>query len=686
MRTAHLANRSTTVLALLCAMVMGAQPVVGQAPATNILKRTSVQEKLEKRGDLILRNTPLTDALAAITKVWGVNFAASSELEGVVTGTYDGSTLREVLQTILITHGYSYQVVGQTIVVAEIENLGLRNPRFVTETIPLRYTSAVDLVKAAQHLVSVHGKVAAIESANALLVIDAPERIADVKKFVSQVEEANERRRPTAGISATQVDVAHIDLQYVKAETILKTVETALGKDGKIAIDLAENRLVIKDTVGNLRIVEKLIENLDIPRPQVRITALIYDVGLRDLEEIGVNWNSILKFDFDADNNPRQVIDLESVQRIPFLGSPIDSALTIASLNKNFDLVAVVSALSEANDSRLLADPMISVLNNEEALFQSVEEIPFQELTETSAGGNIGTTSFKEVGIELKVTPQIANDGTVQLTVNPVFSRLTGFTPNTDQPIVDRRETSTRVRVRDGQTFVLGGMRRRTETHTYTGVPYLKDIQFLHIGKLFRSRNDEVRESELLVFIKTDIVTPTSKKLPREEMADHAGAEMLNRVPSALDIWPVGPFGHSIESEESDVHDFSEQLEAEPIPPPTIESSSRRDLRSPGKVDSLPSSDIARRERRWSSFNPEGPYRQRQGMRQNPRYLAADTTSDFDRVTRLPAVVEQNRPVGRIVSLPMRTESPASLRGTIVVDKPSRPRPNIWLALTLARK
>ncbi|MCG8584357.1 MAG: hypothetical protein MI757_06565 [Pirellulales bacterium] len=657
MPTAPAMLRFALMLVMACALTSIANSIRAQVPGTSPRGTASIYAKLLQAGDLKLRNTPVSEALAAVAKIWKVNISSSAELQGVVTSTHDGSTLGEVLQAILLPNGYSYQIIGNTIVVVASDEVGLQNPLFRNETIPLRYTAAVELAQAAKHLVSPQGQVDAIESANALLVIDFPERIAEIKKFAAQMEEVNRKRRPTSGLNANQIDVAHVDLQYVKAETIVKTVEAALGKDGRVAIDLSENRLVIKDTVANLAIVEKLIENLDIPRPQVRITALIYDVGLRDLEECGINWNSALKFDFNGDGSPNQLIDLDSVQRIPFMGTPIDSALTIQSLNTNFDLTSVISALSEAEDSRLLADPMISVLNNEEALFQSVEEIPYQELTETSAGGNIGTTSFKEVGIKLRVTPQIAADGTVQLTVNPVFSRLAGFTPNTDQPIIDRRETNTRVRVRDGQTFVLGGMRRRTENHFYTGVPYLMNIQFLHIGKLFRSRKNEVRESELIVFIKTDIVTPVTKKLPREEMADHAGAEMLNQVPSAIDIWPVGPFGHSIEEYNGVVEPLLEQPEAEPILPPN----DARRRAAPTTGDESDASAIAARQPRWQL----PPQRQR--------------SPDSYVVTRLPVVsVPVYEPKKGADSTPSREQM-------LAANAPA-PKPNLWLAQTIARR
>jgi general secretion pathway protein D len=670
-------SRIATFVVAVCALSITLQPALAQQPVAAEQAKLSVHDKLRQTGDLKLRNTPVSEALAGVAKIWNVNISSSADLQGVVSSTHAGSTLGEVLQAVLLPNGYSYQIIGNTIVVVSADDVGLQNPLFRNVTIPLQYTSALEIVTAAQHLVSPQGKVEAIESANALLVIDFPERITAVQKFVKQMEQVNQQRRPTGGLSGDRIDVAHVDLQYVKAETILKTVEAALGKDGKVAIDIAENRLVMKDNVANLAIVEKLIEHLDIPRPQVRITALIYDVGLRDLEEIGVNWNSILKFDFDADGTPRQVVDLESVQRVPFLGSPIDAALTVSSMNKYFDLTAVVSALSEADDSRLLADPMITVLNNEEAKFQSVEEIPYQELTETSAGGNIGTTSFKEVGIELNVIPQIAADGTVQLSVNPIFSRLAGFTPNTDQPIIDRRETSTHVRVADGQTFVLGGMRRRTETHSYTGVPFLKDIQFLHIGKLFRSRDNEIRESELLVFIKTDIVTPLTKKMPREEMADHAAAEMLNQVPAAADIWPVEPFGFSAEEElEEPLH---EQPQAESVPLPNESShhcknriNRRQTPNQTNEQSQIPRTALAHSRQSWPS------------RREHVRQSVVQRSPSYHVVTRLPHV-ETPALLARS-NQQQATLEVASLPSKKATTKPPQPRPSIWLARTLARK
>ena len=117
--------------------------------------------------------------------------------------------------------------------------------------------------------------------------------------------------------------------------------------------------------------VESVLNRIDRPRPQVRITALIYDLSLEDIQELGINWSSALKSgNLDAKGNPKSLFGLDSVTQVPFDAGTAGSTLTLASLSKNVDIKAVVLALNNAKDSRLLSDPSVAVLENEEAIFQ----------------------------------------------------------------------------------------------------------------------------------------------------------------------------------------------------------------------------------------------------------------------------------------------------------------------------
>jgi len=204
------------------------------------------------------------------------------------------------------------------------------------------------------------------------------------------------------------------------------------------------------------------------------------------------------------------------------------------NLTRHFDITAVVQALQEAQDSRLLANPNVTVLDHEQALMSIITEIPYQELTETQQGGNIGTTNFRDAGIKLEVTPHVAADGTIRMEVNPSFSRLTGYTPGQNpSPVIDRREAKTVVRVTDRQVLVIGGLRQRNDTGKFNGLPYLKDIKTFNLGALFRGRDTEVRESELVVFIMPEIIPTTHVGSCREGVALQYGQCLLDQVPMA---------------------------------------------------------------------------------------------------------------------------------------------------------
>jgi general secretion pathway protein D len=328
------------------------------------------------------------------------------------------------------------------------------------------------------------------------------------------------------------LDAAQFKPQYAQATEMKEAVQAVLSPAGKVAVMPAENRLIVADSPFNLSLAARVVQQLDVPRAQVRITALIYDLSLQDLEQLGVNWNHAVKLRQDAAGDPQSVFSGATLlESIPAAGSP-SGAMTLMNLSRHVDLTAVVQALSQAHNSQLLADPNVTVVENEPATISIVTEIPYQQLTQTQQGGNIGTTAFREAGVKLEVVPQIAEDGTIQMTVTPSFSRLTGYTPGDQpQPIIDRREAQTTVRVANGQTLVIGGLRQRQEITEQNGIPFLKDIKY--VGALFRSKNTTVRESELVVFIRPEIVSCFACLRPREGAANQWIEHSLDTIPPA---------------------------------------------------------------------------------------------------------------------------------------------------------
>jgi hypothetical protein len=123
--------------------------------------------------------------------------------------------------------------------------------------------------------------------------------------------------------------------------------------------------------------------------------------------------------------------------------------------------------------------------------------------------------------------------------VSPEFSRLTGFTPGDNQPIIDKRLATTTMAVANRQTVVIGGLRERRDVGDFRGIPYLMDVRY--VGNLFRYRKTDVRESELVLFISPEIISVCDPVVCRDaRIIDTVGCR-LNQIPLAEGCPPCGP-------------------------------------------------------------------------------------------------------------------------------------------------
>jgi general secretion pathway protein D len=486
---------------------------------------------LEHPGELNLHGVSLDKALFMIGEQWNINIVAG-DVKGTVNGTFKQAPLREILDAILLSNGYNYRAVGKSLVVSSIEQLGQINPFFQSAIIPVQTADIDEVVTGAQLLKTPKGEVRPIKSAKSIVVLDFPDRVKMIREFVATIDNAGTGRFASAESRNGQpLEVLYYRTQYITAKSAEQALQAVMSKAGKATVLDKEDRLLVTDYSDNLEMVEKVLKSIDRPRPQVRITALLYDISLQDIENLGINWNQAVHGHPDATGKAQSVIGIDSVTQVPFQAGAAGSALTFMNLSKHFDITAVVEALQQANDARLLADPNVAVLDNEEAIFEKVQEIPYQQLTQTQQGGSIGTTAFKNVGIELHVTPKIATEGVIRMTVNPKVSRLVGFTPGDNQPIVDTSSAATVLTIANRQTVVIGGLRQRDDVGKYNGIPYLKDLNV--IGRLFRSHDLNVQESELVVFISPEIISYSDEPNCRQKIAAETIRCRLDQVPEA---------------------------------------------------------------------------------------------------------------------------------------------------------
>lgn len=322
----------------------------------------------------------------------------------------------------------------------------------------------------------------------------------------------------------------------------VKEVEASLTKfisdKGSLSSNPGTSNIIITDVEDKMKAIDQFMLEIDRMTPQILVEARIYDISSADQLDLGIEWFAGRNTYVDADGNMHGPTD-------PFINSGFDSAiarttktssgmLNFGILNESIDLEATFTAKQDEISAKLLANPRILVLDNETANIKIVSELPYQELTQTSGGGNIGTTSFKEVGVELEVTPHVARDGMIRLKLRPKFSVQTdsvaigmpgeGGTITFPQPVVDTREAVTTALIQDGQVVVIGGLRKKDSITEVSKIPLLGDIPLA--GALFRFEGEKTVNSELVVFI-TPVVVKDSALSPREQThLDNTEAEL----------------------------------------------------------------------------------------------------------------------------------------------------------------
>jgi general secretion pathway protein D len=178
------------------------------------------------------------------------------------------------------------------------------------------------------------------------------------------------------------------------------------------------------------------------------------------------------------------------------------------------NLTAIANALQADKDVRILSTPQILTTDNEEATIVVGKNIPFQTRSSSSANSIVGETftsfEYKDVGLTLKITPQISKDGLVRLKISQELTALDG-TPNPEspKPTTFKRSVDTTVIVQDQSTIVIGGLIDDSFSNDVTKVPCIGDVPFL--GSLFRSKGQSNLKTNLFIFI-----TPRVIKNPAE--------------------------------------------------------------------------------------------------------------------------------------------------------------------------
>jgi len=392
--------------------------------------------------------------------------------------------------------------------------LKLEKELIVTQIIPMLYSNASEILNVVRPLFGNDLLLTAYPRINVLIANGTVEKVNLLLSMVQFLD----REIPTQ-----PSDIHIYNLENADAESIAQTLSTlsssiparkasgpqppakqqAFTERFRVVPNKATNSIIIICAPQDYESIKNIIEELDTKREQVLVEALIVEITLDDDESLGFDWNALIDVGTGIDALAASNTGLmrESLQTGGLAG------LTIGLLNGTLPSVwAILNANRENTDFKILSTPQIVTLDNQEAIITIGEQIPFLTSSRVDEQNNvISTYDYKDIGIVLKLTPQINKKGYITMNINQQVKKLVEGTTVLENPSVYNREITSRITVKNERTIVIGGLIRDDNVVVEQKVPLLGDIPLL--GLFFRKNTKQRVRTNLLVFITPHIVT-----------------------------------------------------------------------------------------------------------------------------------------------------------------------------------
>ena len=289
----------------------------------------------------------------------------------------------------------------------------------------------------------------------------------------------------------------------------------------KIVADEATNSLLIRSTARDYRQLLTTISQLDVVPLQVMVNAVIAQITLTDDTRFGVDWSRV------AGNTLNPISSNTTTDFAPNLNGLM---FTRGFIDGSARVDATLEAIAQNNEVRLLARPSLTVGNNQEGEIQIGAEVPVEAGESISAGG-LSTTNiqYRDTGIGLLITPQINEDGVVNLIINQTLRSVDNSASGiNNNPVFNNQEITTTVVVKDGDNIVLGGLIQTDTEALNTGVPLLNRVPGL--GNLFSYQQDNQERRELFIVLRPEVI----------DLNDQAGpqySDILDRFDLASELF-----------------------------------------------------------------------------------------------------------------------------------------------------
>ena len=469
------------------------------------------------RLSMDFQNISVRDALQVIADFTHQNIVVSNNVAGTLSIRLKNVPWEQAFKVILDSQGLAVKHIGNILWVAPANQISTQEEAelkaaaskrklepLVTELIPIKYARAAEIAQLLQGFAQQNGSAVPGEGAINGNAANAAQ---------------NAALAAALGIPSSTLG------------------NSLLGSRGSVAVVTRTNSLLVRDTPQDIDNIKRLIAKIDRPVPQVLIEARIVQITTNAAQSLGVQWGGTY-----TSNTGNGVINLSGTgasQRTSTQGGyfPINGNSTTTTGATGFSVPALVNlpayapagsaltglnpaslgialgtamgsrvidlqlqALQAANKAKIISSPKVLTADNEKAVIQQGQEIPYQMATSSGAT----SVSFKKAVLSLDVTPHIAPNGKITMDVN-----ATNDQPNYAQTTpsgvpINTQQVKTRLLVANGQTVVIGGIYTDTRSNYDTGIPLLKDIPGL--GWLFKSRTHNVSQTELLIFLTPKVI------------------------------------------------------------------------------------------------------------------------------------------------------------------------------------
>jgi general secretion pathway protein D len=488
-----------------------------------------VKAPSKKLVSLDFKDTDIKTVIKAISELTQKNFVVDEKVRGKVTiispVKISVDEVYAVLESILEVKGYTAIPAGEVIkIVSAREAKGKsvetkvgkgvekvsREDKIITQIIPLEYAICEQVQSLFAPLISPGGNLITYAPTNTVIVTDVS---SNIRRMMTIVEEID--RKPPPGQEMIHVYY----LQNSEAENIAKILTDLYAKvpsrnarGGRnlaqeekptVVSDKLTNSLIIIAAPGVYDELEEIIKKLDIPLQKVLVEAMVAEVSLDKLLNLGVEWAIVDDLRPGKTHQPFAATDF-GMQPDLLAGTLYGMSLGMFK-DEATNIGALVNLYVTDSDVNILSTPYLLTNNNQEAEIKVGKRVPMvtaSRLTEDETV--VKTYTYEDVGIVLKITPQINPEGFVTLKIHQELQKVLEETIH-DAPVVASREADTTVTVKDGQTVVIGGLLRDDKAVVNRRIPGLGRIPLL--GWLFKRKVETTEKISLVIFLSPHVVT-----------------------------------------------------------------------------------------------------------------------------------------------------------------------------------